>query len=128
MKSASTLDFHHPPGSFRAGRCGTVCRLGRGRAGDAGGGTARFAEWGQDPMNRETGPAPAPFPPPARGENARNWGRPHVPVSGASGRGEMCMNLMHLLGWGARGLRVYRVHPWLPFALVPSPGVRGNLR
>lgn len=53
---------------------------------------------------------PSPYPPPARGggRHARNWVRPPVPVSRASGRGDLCMNPMRLLGWrhgGAGGTR-----------------------
>lgn len=81
MTSAPTLEFRHPPGSFRpfascrtrsrpwpggaAPHAGAVAGVPGTRA--AGRRTVRFAKWGQNPMNRETWRAVAPCPSPARG-------------------------------------------------------------
>jgi hypothetical protein len=67
MSPTPPLDFRHPPGSFRhfalyrawsrSGSCGVASDVGAAAAMAWTRAAGRFAEWGQNPMNREDGAA-----------------------------------------------------------------------
>lgn len=97
-------------------------RLGGAAAGNARG-TAGPLLW----ISRS--PWSALRPKPARGEIREIGGRPHVPVSGALGRGKTCMNPMRLSGWGtrvpaARAIGVHRCSSVVPLSWRVRVGKR----